>query len=133
MKYCKWLALFSLAAVILFSDTAFAGGIAQTRKKQQRLIRHGFANGSLTWRETQRLKKEQVRIVTYRRRAMRDGHLSYRERKQLRQMQRQAFKHIRRLTRNDLRRQMRGKKGRIESPLENTFRNFGCHYDRRSS
>lgn len=62
--------------------------------RQHDLIREGRQMGTLTWFETMKLRREQVRIARMERAFRADGHLSWQERQTLRYAQDNATQHI---------------------------------------
>jgi hypothetical protein len=62
--------------------------------KHHQLIHQGRHSGALTWRETVKLHREQVRIARMEHAFRADGHLSWSERQALRYAQDAASNHI---------------------------------------
>lgn len=67
----------------------------ETREaRQHSLIRQGWRNGSLTWRELRNLRREQARIDQLEHRFLANGHMNWRERLALAHAQDNAVRHI---------------------------------------
>lgn len=92
-------ALFATLGVTAGASTASASErwryeVDKRQAKQHQLIREGRRAGSLTWRETFLLRREQMRIARMERTFRADGHLSWSERQALRYAQDSATNHI---------------------------------------
>jgi hypothetical protein len=80
--------------LIMISVSWARDPISHRQKKQSKRITHGIRGGEVTGREFVRLNREQRRIGKYKRRARRDGYISYKERRRLHRMQDRASEHI---------------------------------------
>jgi hypothetical protein len=82
----------ALAFAVLAASTAgaLAHSNSQHRHDQQSAIELGRQDGSITWREGRRLRRELAEIARVERAFLADGHLSGQERRILREMRRDA-------------------------------------------
>jgi len=86
----------------VFCDAAMAGIVAKRQIRQQKRIYQGVRCGELSWAETRRLEREQIRVQRTKRRAWKDAELTPGERVHLERMQDRASHRIFRLKHNDV-------------------------------
>jgi uncharacterized membrane protein YebE (DUF533 family) len=93
--------LTALGLTLSLSATTFASGGSNTpivdkrEKRQQKRIKDGLRNGSLTKKEALRLEVEQARIRNMERKAKADGVVTFKERAKLQRELNQSSRHIR--------------------------------------
>lgn len=84
----------ALASAAVIAADPQTPRVDQRESNQQSRIDAGVASGQLTAKETNRLDKQQARVVTAETQAKADGTVSAKERHQLHHMQNHASKNI---------------------------------------
>ena len=90
------------ALFFVFCDAALAGRVGKRQIHQQKRIHQGVKSGELTWGETRKLERQQVRVQRTKRRVWSDGNLTPGERVHLEKMQDRSSHRIYRLKHNDV-------------------------------
>ena len=88
--------ILTLTGALLMAGTsaAFAHSNEARQIEQRTAIEEGRQNGTITWREGRRLRKEQAEIMRVEAELKADGHLSTRDKRILHAMQNEAQGHI---------------------------------------
>ena len=100
-RFSMLLAIAGIITLSMGTHEAFAGRISDRQIMQQKRIHQGIRSGELTLCEIRRLEMEQHRIHRLKKRAWRDGRLTFRERLRLERRQDLANRHIYRLKHNN--------------------------------
>lgn len=90
----KTATLIAFAALTASSTLAVAANVDQRQSNQINRIESGRNNGTITWREGLKLRREQALIARTEAQFKADGHLSRDEKRALNQMQNNASNHI---------------------------------------
>lgn len=87
-------AVLTLAALAAMSTSALAHSNAAREAEQRSWIEQGRRDGSITWREGIKLRREQRQIDRVEARMKADGHFSRDERRTLHKLQNRSENHI---------------------------------------
>lgn len=79
----KTISILAAALIASTSATAFAHGNEARQEEQRDVIEQGRIDGSITWREGLKLRKQQAKIAHRRHELLSDGYLSRKDRREL--------------------------------------------------
>lgn len=86
----KTISVIAAALILGSSASAFAHSNQARQEEQRDVIEQGRMDGSITWREGIKLRKQQATIAQRRHQLLSDGYLSRKDRRELHKLQDKA-------------------------------------------